>query len=154
MAMVEERKYEEFDDMFHTDRDMNEVYKEYEEFDDMFHTDRDIARRHVIFKVEQDSDHQEVPCPLLRGGCTQGEFKAFAQQWRLYAGCHGKMDGRELRQQLLNCAVGHLEAVMYNALGSKVDTLTETKTCFSSWSLRAATGLRRHSSLSTWTTKP
>ena len=70
----------------------------------MFHTDRDIARRHVTFKVEQDSDHQEVPvpCPLLRGGCNQGEFKAFAQQWSLYAGCHGGMDGREHRQQLLN----------------------------------------------------
>jgi hypothetical protein len=36
------------------------------------------------------------------------------------------MDERELRQQLLNCAVGPLEAVMYDALGSKVDTLSET----------------------------
>jgi hypothetical protein len=51
---------------------------------------------------------------------------ACAQQWSLYAGCHGGMDERELRQQLLNCAVGPLEAVMYDALGSKVDTLSET----------------------------
>jgi hypothetical protein len=36
------------------------------------------------------------------------------------------MDVRELRQQLLNCADGPLEATMYDALGSKVDTLSET----------------------------
>ena len=36
------------------------------------------------------------------------------------------MDVRELRQQLLNCVDGHLEATMYDTLGSKVDTLSET----------------------------
>jgi hypothetical protein len=35
------------------------------------------------------------------------------------------MDDRELRQQLLNCAVGPLEQIMYRALGSKLDTLSE-----------------------------
>jgi hypothetical protein len=36
------------------------------------------------------------------------------------------MDERELRQRLLNCAVGPLEDIMYDTLGSKVDTLSET----------------------------
>ena len=36
------------------------------------------------------------------------------------------MDERELRQELLNCAVGPLEDVMYNTLGGKVDSLSET----------------------------
>ena len=57
-------------------------YKEFEELD-MLNTDRDFARRHITIQVEQDSDHHKVPCPLLRGGCKQGEFKAFAQQWSL-----------------------------------------------------------------------
>ena len=36
------------------------------------------------------------------------------------------MDDRELRQQLLNCIDGTLEAAMHNALGSKINTSTET----------------------------
>ena len=36
------------------------------------------------------------------------------------------MDVGELRQQLLNCADGPLEVFMYNSLGCKVDTLSET----------------------------
>ena len=36
------------------------------------------------------------------------------------------MDDRELRQQLLNCPVGPLEQIMYKALGSKLDTLSES----------------------------
>jgi hypothetical protein len=36
------------------------------------------------------------------------------------------MDVGELRQQLLNCTDGPLEASMYDALGSKVDTLSQT----------------------------
>jgi hypothetical protein len=141
MATVEERKYEES--------------KEYEEFD-MFHTDRNIVKGHISFKLEenmedeevpkwtshggdicddgdraahdvgQDSNPLEVPRPLLGGGCNQEQFKSFTQQWSLYAGCHGEMDVRELRQQLINCADGPLEATMYDALGSKVNTLSET----------------------------
>ena len=36
------------------------------------------------------------------------------------------MDVGELRQQLLNCADGALEPLMYNSLGGKVDTLSQT----------------------------
>jgi hypothetical protein len=36
------------------------------------------------------------------------------------------MDERELRQELLNCALGPLEDVMYDTLGGKVDSLSET----------------------------
>jgi hypothetical protein len=36
------------------------------------------------------------------------------------------MDERELQQELLNCAVGPLEDVMYDTLGGKVDSLSET----------------------------
>jgi hypothetical protein len=36
------------------------------------------------------------------------------------------MDDRELRRQLLNCTDGPLEAAMYDALGSKIDTISET----------------------------
>jgi hypothetical protein len=35
------------------------------------------------------------------------------------------IDERELRQELLNCAVGPLEDLMYDALGAKVDSLSE-----------------------------
>jgi hypothetical protein len=107
------KEYEEFNDMFPTDRDM---YEEYNEFDDMFDTDKDIARRHITLKVEQDHNPQEVPPP-----------SSFTQQWRLYAGCHVGMDVRELQRQLLNYKDGPLEADMYDALGSKIDTLSETE---------------------------
>ena len=69
---------------------------------------------------------EEIPHPVLRGGCSQEEFQAFTLQWNLYAKYHNGMDVRELRQQLLNCVDGHLEATMYDTLGSKVDTLSET----------------------------
>ena len=36
------------------------------------------------------------------------------------------MEVRELRQQLLNSTDGPLEAAMYDALGSKTDTISET----------------------------
>jgi hypothetical protein len=106
----------EFAKLFNTTDFEFDENKEDREFDKVFYTD----------KFEQDSDYQEVLCPLLRRGCNQGEFKAFVQQWSLYAGCHGGMDEREHRQQLLNCAVGPLEAVMYDTLGGKVDSLSET----------------------------
>ena len=129
---------EEFDKVFNNTNFEFEENEEDKEFDKVFNMDRDIAKGRCTYefkeyeyefntdKFEQHSDHQEVPCPLLRGGCNQGEFKAFAQQWGLYAGCQGGMDERELRQQLLNCAVGPLENIMYNALGSKLDTLSES----------------------------
>ena len=85
------------------------------EFDKVFYTDM----------VEQDSGYQEVLCRMLRGGCSQDDFKTFKQQWSLYAGCHDEIDDRELRQELLNCAVGPLEDMMYDTLGAKVDSLSE-----------------------------
>ena len=134
MAMGEERKNkedEEFAKVFHSTAC---EFDEDEEFAKVFNTtaiefnlnEGDLEFDKVFYtdKFEQDSDHQEVLCPLLRRGCTQVGFKAFVQQWRLYAGCHGGMDERELRQQLLNCAVGPLEAVMYDTLGSQVDKLS------------------------------
>ena len=36
------------------------------------------------------------------------------------------MDDRELRQQLLRCIEGPLEAAMYDALGCKLYTISET----------------------------
>jgi hypothetical protein len=130
MAMGED---EEFDKVFHStacefdeDREFARVFnmtafefnenKGAREFDKVFYTDM----------VEQDSGYQEVLRPLLRGGCSQEDFKTFTQQWSLYAGCRDGIDERELRQDLLNCAVGHLEDVMYDALGGKVDSLSET----------------------------
>jgi hypothetical protein len=86
------------------------------EFNKVFYTDT----------VEQDSGYQEVLCPLLRRGCSQDDFKTFTQQWSLYAGCRDGMDEMELRQELLNCAVGPLEDMMYNILGGKVDSVSET----------------------------
>jgi hypothetical protein len=89
MAMGEGRKNmvdEEFAKVFHittcefdedaefaklfntTDLEFDEN-EEAREFDKAFFTD----------KFEQDSNYQEVLCPLLRRGCNQGEFKAFAQ---------------------------------------------------------------------------
>ena len=55
----------------------------------------------------QGSYHNEMPHPVLRGGCSQEEFKSFKQHWNQYAKYHNGMDVGELRQQLLNCADGH-----------------------------------------------
>jgi hypothetical protein len=85
------------------------------EFDKVFYTDL----------VEQDSGYQDVLCPTLRGGCSQDDFKTFTQKWSLYAGCRDEIDDRELRQDLLNCAVGPLEDMMYDTLGARVDSLSE-----------------------------
>jgi hypothetical protein len=76
-------------------------------------------------KFKQDLDIKVVKCPVLRGGCKQEEFDEFAQSWSRYAECQWEMDNRELRQQLMNCVVGPLELIMYNSLGSKLDTLSE-----------------------------
>ena len=72
------------------------------------------------------SSLQEMPRPVLRGGCSQEAFQSFTQQWDQYARYHSGMDVGELRQQLLNCADGALEPLMYNSLGGKVDTLSQT----------------------------
>jgi hypothetical protein len=71
--------------------------------------------------VEEDSGYQEMLCSTLRGGCSQDEFKT----WSLYAGGRDEIDDRELRQELLNCAVGPLEDMIYDTLGAKVDSLSE-----------------------------
>jgi hypothetical protein len=126
------KEEEEFDKMFHStacefdeDVEFARVYNmtafEFNEnegareFDNVFYTDT----------VEQDSGYQEVLCPLLRGGCSQDDFKTFTQKWSLYAECRVEIDDRELRQELLNCAVGPLEDMMYDTLGAKVDSLSE-----------------------------
>ena len=74
--------------------------------------------------TEQDSGYQDV-CPTLEGGCSMDEFEEFTQMWRRYAGHQDETDTRELRQELLNCTVGHLEKEMYETLGAKVDHLPE-----------------------------
>jgi hypothetical protein len=135
MAVGRERKYKEegeFESVFHSnacelDKDVEFArvynltafeYNEMEgarEFDKAFYTD----------VVEQDSGYQEVVCPTLRGGCSQDDFKTFIQKWSQYAGYRDEIDSRDLRQGLLNCAVGPLEDIMYDTLGAKVDTLSE-----------------------------
>jgi hypothetical protein len=77
--------------------------------------------------TEQDSGYQEVTCPTLEGGCSMDEFEEFTQMWRRYGGHHDETDTRELRQELLNCTVGHLEKEMYKTLGAKVDHLPEAE---------------------------
>jgi hypothetical protein len=132
-------------------------FEENKEFDEDYKTDRDIAKGHITFNFEENEEDEEVPAwtrnggddrdsgegaahddgqnykpqevprPLLRDRCSQEEFQSFAQQWSLYTGCHCEMDATALRHQLLNCTDGPLEAAMYDALGSKIDTVTETK---------------------------
>jgi hypothetical protein len=68
-----------------------------------------------------------VPWPLSPGGCNQEESKSFTHQWRLYARCHGGMDVWELGRKLLDYTDGPLEANMYDALGRKIGTLSETE---------------------------
>jgi hypothetical protein len=97
--------------------------KDYEDFD-MLNTDRVIVKGHINFKFKENKKEVEVTRPTLRDGCNLDEFKSFTLQWRLYAGCQGEMNDRELRQQLLNCTDGPLEATMYDTPGSKVDTLS------------------------------
>jgi hypothetical protein len=129
---------EEFDEMFNTTTFESSENEEDKVVDMVFDRNRDIAEGHTTSfefeeqgyhtdKFEQNSDRQEVQCPLLRGECTQEEFKAFTQQWSLYAGCQGGMDERELRQQLLNCAVGPLEDIMYDALGGPENRRTSLR---------------------------
>jgi hypothetical protein len=76
-------------------------------------------------KFKQDLDIKGVKCPVLRGGCKQGEFDEFVKEWSQYAEYQWEMDSRELRQQLMNCVVGPMEMIMYNSLGSKLDSLSE-----------------------------
>ena len=108
MAMVEER--------------------EHKELDEEFNTDRDIAMGHITFKFKEDREDEEyinlkkkveVPRPMLCDGCKLDEFKSFTLLWRLYAECNDGMDDRELRQQLLRCLDGPLEAAMYDALANQ-----------------------------------
>ena len=126
------KEEDEFDKMFYsTPCDFNEdvefarvfnmtafEFKENEgarEFDKLFYTDL----------VAQDSGYQEVLCPMLRVGCGHHDFQTFTQKWSQYAGCPDEIDDRELQQELLNCAVGPLEDMMYDTLGAKVDSLSE-----------------------------
>jgi hypothetical protein len=142
------KEEEEFANMFYTttfkcqeddefDRLFNNItleLKEDERFAEMFDSAKgsfatkfeEPANKFIADKFEQNLDFNEVKCPVLRRGCKQEEFEVFAKTWRRYAGCQWEMDDRELRQQLLNCAVGPLELIMYNNLGSKLDTLSET----------------------------
>jgi hypothetical protein len=127
MATVEERRYEEYEvpefDMFNTDMNIAKEYDEYVEHEehDEFNTDRDIFKGHITYKFEQDSK-----LLWLRGGCNRAKFRTFTQQWSLYKGCHSGMDDRELRQQLLNSIDGPLEDDLYDVLGSKINTISET----------------------------
>jgi hypothetical protein len=95
-------KDEEYEYEFHTDK--FEEYQKYEEFNDRFHADRNMYEEYEEYK----------------------ESKSFTQKWRLYARCHGGMDVWELQHQLLGYTDRPLEADMYNALGSKIGTLSET----------------------------
>jgi hypothetical protein len=121
---------EEFDRMFNN---TTFDFKENERFEEMIiiakgsftNKFEEQANEFLTDEYEENVENQEAQCPVLRGGCNQEEFETFAQKWGLYAGCNCERDARELRQQLLNCAVGPLEHIMYNALGSKLDTLSE-----------------------------
>ena len=62
---------------------------------------------------------------MFKGGCSPHEFRRFTHQWNLYAESPGEIHERELRQELLNCAEGPFEDVMYDTLGTKVDSLSE-----------------------------
>ena len=104
-------------------RDMKES-EEYKEID-MFHTDKNIVKGHINHNFKKNNAEGNVPCPMLRNGCNQDEFRAFTLQWRLYAGGQGEMDDRELRRQLLSCIDETLEGAMYDALGNKINTSTE-----------------------------
>jgi hypothetical protein len=84
-----------------------------------------VAKGTSADKFKQDLDIKGVKCPVLRGGCKQEEFDKFVKEWSRYAEYKWEMDSRELRQQLMNCVVGPMELIMYNSLGSKLDSLSE-----------------------------
>jgi hypothetical protein len=65
---------------------------------DMFHTDKNIVKGHINLNFKKKNGEGHVPCPMLRDGCNQDEFRSFTLQWRLYAGGQGGMDERELRR--------------------------------------------------------
>jgi hypothetical protein len=100
MATVQKRRYEESEeyeecDMFHTDRNIVYIPFKFEENKDDEGDVRDGGDR-TDHDIGEESNPQEVLRPLLQAGCSQEEFKSFAQQWSLYAGCHVGMDVREL----------------------------------------------------------
>ena len=96
------KESKEFDRMFNN---TTFRFEEDERFDMMFDiasrnfTDefKEQANKFLTDKFEQNTDNQEVQCPVLRGGYNHGEFKAFTQKWALYARCKDEMDDRELR---------------------------------------------------------
>ena len=122
MDTVEKRKYEEVQEVAKV---FYNTTLEYKEIDKEFDTDKG----HKTFQSKEEREIEdyklkEVPRPMLRDGCNLEEFKSFTLLWRLYAECHDGKDDRELRQQLLRCLDGPLEAAMFDALGWELHTTT------------------------------
>ena len=48
------------------------------------------------------SNLQEIPCPVLQGGCSQEDFNFFRKKWLMYVRYYEKVDVNKMRDQLLN----------------------------------------------------
>jgi hypothetical protein len=141
-------EFEDNQHMFHQERLQQEEefmkifyttgfkFKEDDEFDRLFDSipnepdvderfTKTVAKGTTANKVKQDLDIKGMKCPVLRGGIKQEEFDEFAKEWSQYAEYKREMDSRELKQQLMNCVIGPMEMIMYNSLGSKLDSLSE-----------------------------
>jgi hypothetical protein len=129
MDMVEERMYEEYEDeeykennMFNTDRDIVKEHFTYEfeehedeEYEDEFHTD----------KFEEYEKYEEFETGSTRiGTCTRSMRSTRSPSHSHNSG--GYMQGAT-EGWTLDYTDGPLEDDMYNALGIKIGTLSETE---------------------------
>ena len=67
------------------------------------------------------SNLQEIPRPVLLGGCSQEDFIFFSREWLRYVRHYEKVDANEISEQLLQCLDTALQKVVYRALEPTVD---------------------------------
>ena len=79
------------------------------------------------------SNLQEIPRPMLQGGCSQEDFNLFRKEWLRYVRYYDAMvDANEISEQLWNCLDTALQKVVSRAVevddfGINVDTITQDK---------------------------
>ena len=62
------------------------------------------------------SNLQDIPRPVLLGGCSQEDFIFFSREWLRYVRHYKKVDANEISEQLLQCLDTALQKVVYRAL--------------------------------------
>jgi hypothetical protein len=126
MDKSEEHEELVIDDTFAANDEVHIAVAAIAAYNGEFDTDKNIVKEHTMFKVNDINVEGNVPCPMLRDGCNQDEFRSFTLQWRLHIRDRGELDYSEVRQHLLSCIDGTLEDAMNDALGYKINTSSVT----------------------------